>query len=197
MSLEKINKIKGKGVFVSGNDIDTDRVIPARFMKCVTFEGLGQYAFYDARFDSNGNLTGHPLDSHRSASVLISGNNFGCGSSREHAPQALYHWGIRAIIAESFAEIFFGNAITLGIPCLKTSQSSEIGALAEKNPDAELEIDLENKLISLAGKQFNFEIPEEARLALIKGEWDPIALLLKNKDEIAQLEKRLLAKVKA
>ncbi len=123
MSLNKITKVQGTAVYVSGDDIDTDRIIPARFMKCVTFDGLGQYAFYDVRFDENGNSKDHPMDKaeHKEATILISGKNFGCGSSREHAPQSLYHWGIRAIIAESYAEIFFGNCTMLGIPCITLS----------------------------------------------------------------------------
>src|SRR5690606_14986619 len=120
MALPKIVKVQGRGVYVPGDDIDTDRIIPARFMKCVTFDGLGAYAFYDARFDEQGNSKGHPLDDprFRGATILLSNSNFGCGSSREHAPQALSKFGIRAIIAESFAEIFFGNATTLGMPCV-------------------------------------------------------------------------------
>jgi 3-isopropylmalate/(R)-2-methylmalate dehydratase small subunit len=123
MPLEKIAKIEGKGVYVTGNDIDTDRVIPARFMKCVTFDGLGEYLFYDVRFNKDGSSKGHPLDNpkHKGATILLSGANFGCGSSREHAPQALQKFGMRAVIAESFAEIFAGNCTSLGIPCIELS----------------------------------------------------------------------------
>ncbi len=191
MSLEKINKIRGKGVFVTGDDIDTDRIIPARFMKCITFDDLGQYAFYDVRFNDKNESLNHPLDLHRSSTILISGSNFGCGSSREHAPQALYHWGIRAIIAESFAEIFFGNCTTLGIPCIATKQAKEIALYIEENPTKEILIDIENKKISIEEKSFNFEIPETTRRALIDGEWDPIALLLESKEEIKKLEESL------
>ena len=111
MALEKIEEVKGKGVYVQGNDIDTDRIIPARFMKCVTFDGLGEFLFYDVRKDDDGNDKEHPLNQPKfaEASILISNANFGCGSSREHAPQALYRYGFSAIVAESFAEIFFGN----------------------------------------------------------------------------------------
>ena len=112
MALEKITQVGGRGVYVPGDDLDTDRVIPARFMKCITFDGLGEFAFYDARAFAKSEGQTHPLDDSRftGASILFSGSNFGCGSSREHAPQALYRFGIRAIIAESFAEIFFGNS---------------------------------------------------------------------------------------
>src|ERR1041384_1109456 len=121
MPLEQITKISGTAVQVPGNDIDTDRIIPARFMKCVTFDGLGEYLFYDVRFDKAGKAKGHPLDDprHKGASILISGRNFGCGSSREHAPQALQKFGINAVLAESFAEIFAGNCTTLEIPCVQ------------------------------------------------------------------------------
>ena len=116
MALEKINNVKGKAVFVPGNDIDTDRIIPARFMVCVTFEGLGKYAFYDERKNADGTDKKHPLTDPRkqNAKILLSGENFGCGSSREHAPQSLWHYGFRGIVAQSFAEIFFGNSTTLG-----------------------------------------------------------------------------------
>src|SRR5699024_10877425 len=117
---QAITSITGRAVYVAGNDIDTDRIIPASYMKCVTFDGLGQYAFHDERFDDDGNSQNHPLDAekHKGASVLITGRNFGCGSSREHAPQALVRFGFKAIIAENFAEIFFGNSTKLGLVCV-------------------------------------------------------------------------------
>jgi 3-isopropylmalate/(R)-2-methylmalate dehydratase small subunit len=119
MALEKISIVEGKGVYVPGNDIDTDRIIPARFMKCVTFDGLGEYLFYDVRFNEDGEKKDHSLNNplFARASIMISDANFGCGSSREHAPQSLYRAGFRAIIAGNFAEIFFGNATNLGMPC--------------------------------------------------------------------------------
>lgn len=119
MPLEKIIQVTGRGVYVPGDDIDTDRIIPARFMKCVTFDGLGEFAFYDERKREDGSDKPYPLNDARflGASILLSGSNFGCGSSREHAPQALYRYGFRAVLAESFAEIFFGNSTTLGMPC--------------------------------------------------------------------------------
>ena len=118
MALDPIQQISGPAVPVPGSDIDTDRIIPARFMKCVTFDGLGDYLFYDMRHEEDGTLKEHPLNEERfqGASIFVSGVNFGCGSSREHAPQALYRAGFRAVIAESFAEIFFGNCTTLGHP---------------------------------------------------------------------------------
>src|SRR5271155_3697611 len=117
MALEKITRVAGRAVHVPGDDIDTDRIIPARYMKCVTFDGLGEFLFHDVRFDENGRPKAHPLNDpeFQGATILIAGRNFGCGSSREHAPQAIYRSGFRAIVAESFAEIFFGNSTTLGL----------------------------------------------------------------------------------
>ncbi len=193
MALKKFEIIEGKGVSVKGNDIDTDRIIPARFMKCVTFEGLGQYTFYDVRFDENGKSTNHPLDLAKTANILISGANFGCGSSREHAPQALYHWGIRAVIAQSFAEIFFGNCITLGIPCLTLAMQEleTLHDLIQKNPQVEIQIDLLQKQIKVADNIFNLEIPEQARLSLINGAWDSLGELLESKAQVEETKQRL------
>ena len=148
MALEKITSVTGHGVYVPGSDIDTDRIIPARFMKCVTFDGLGEYLFYDVRYHEDGSKKDHPLDDPRfsGASILLSGSNFGCGSSREHAPQALNRFGIRAMIAESYAEIFFGNCTTLGMPCV-TASTEDIQTLAaaiEAAPSLNITIDVEN-----------------------------------------------------
>lgn len=188
--LTKFDTVSGRSVVVPGDDIDTDRIIPASFMKCVTFDGLGQYAFYDERFDENGNSKNHPLDApaHKGATILISGRNFGCGSSREHAPQALYRFGIRAIIAENFAEIFFGNSTKLGIPCVSLTppELAELAAWAQANPDGEVSIDLPNKQVRAGDKSWTFIQKESARESLIKGEYDPLAFLLANKDAIAK-----------
>lgn len=185
---KKFDKIRGCGVSVPGDDIDTDRIIPASFMKCVTFDGLGQYAFYGERFDEDGNSKNHPLDApeHKGASILISGRNFGCGSSREHAPQALFRFGIRAVIAENFAEIFFGNSTKLGMPCVSVAHSDrlEIAAFADEHPDQELEIDLDDKKIRAGDKGWPFTMNESALTSLKEGEWDPMARLLANADAI-------------
>ena len=130
MALAKISSVSGRAVHVPGNDIDTDRIIPARFMKCVTFDGLGEFLFHDVRKNADGTDKPHPLNDPRfkGATLLLSGANFGCGSSREHAPQAIQKHGFRAVIAENFAEIFFGNCTTLGIPCATASRADiEIG----------------------------------------------------------------------
>ena len=191
MSLEKIREVNGRSVYVPGNDIDTDRIIPARFMKCVTFDGLGEYLFYDVRKDSNGNDRDHPLNESRfsGSSILISNANFGCGSSREHAPQALYRYGFRAVIAESFAEIFFGNCCALGMPCVVATQEN-IKSLAERIndvPETQVTVDVMNSEVCAGDLKFSVEIPEGAREALTNGRWDPIAELQEAEDSIDNL----------
>ena len=182
MALEKITQTSGRGVYVPGDDLDTDRVIPARFMKCITFDGLGEFAFFDARAAATAEGQTHPLDDARftGASILFSGSNFGCGSSREHAPQALYRFGIRAVIAESFAEIFFGNSITLGMPCAVMS-GQDIRAVAqiiESDPEALITLDLLEGKLSIADMDFPATLPPHAQEALVTGKWDAIADLL-------------------
>jgi len=195
MPLEKIVKIDGAAVFVPGNDIDTDRIIPARFMKCVTFDGLGEFLFYDVRFNKDGSSRQHPLDDpkHKGATILLSGLNFGCGSSREHAPQALQKFGIRAVIAENFAEIFAGNCTTLGIPCIQMSAegTARIAAAVKADPKTRVTIDLESSTVSFAGQTASFEMKGGAREALIKGEWDALGQLLDGKDQVAALAGKL------
>src|SRR5260221_3461082 len=143
MALRKILEVSGTCVSVPGDDVDTDRIIPARYLKCVTFEGLGDFLFYDVRFE-NGQPTNFSLNDPRfnGATILICGRNFGCGSSREHAPQAIYRYGFRAVVAESFGEIFFGNATTLGLPCVSASRSdlTKIPEIVEPYPKSEMTI---------------------------------------------------------
>jgi 3-isopropylmalate/(R)-2-methylmalate dehydratase small subunit len=188
MSLAKISQIAGRGVYVPGDDVDTDRVIPARYMKCITFDGLGEYAFYDERFDANGQPKPHPINDpkYAGATILLAGRNFGCGSSREHAPQALYRHGFRAILAESFAEIFFGNSITLGMPCLVMDGRDirALAALIEEAPQTELNIDIPNGQVSLADVSFPAKLPDHAKEVLVGGKWDAIADLLEGLDAV-------------
>lgn len=185
MSLAPVTTVSGRGVFVPGADIDTDRIIPARFMKCVTFDGLGEFAFYDVRHDESGNKTGHPLNDPRfaGASILLAGVNFGCGSSREHAPQSLRKFGFAAVIAESFAEIFFGNSTTLAMPCV-TAAAADIAALraeVEANPATEITVDLAvMRVRTSGGLDIPVAMPDSAREALVTGRWDPIQELLDN-----------------
>jgi 3-isopropylmalate/(R)-2-methylmalate dehydratase small subunit len=188
MALAKVTQVTGTAVHVPGQDIDTDRIIPARFMKCVTFDGLGEYAFYDVRKNADGSDKAHPLndDRFKGASILLSGANFGCGSSREHAPQALYRYGFRAVIAESFAEIFFGNCTTLGIPCV-VATAQDIQVLAneiERNPKLEVTVDLTSEKVFFEDEEMPITVLRSAREALTTGQWDPIAALLDNKDKV-------------
>ncbi len=191
MALEKITTVTGRGVYVPGDDIDTDRIIPARFMKCVTFDGLGEYMFYDVRKNEDGSDKPHPLNDPRfaGATILLSGNNFGCGSSREHAPQAIYRAGFRAVVAEGFAEIFFGNSTQLGMPCVSAAREAilEMAARIEEEPSAEMTIDLVTCSISLGGKTWPCEIREAARAALVSGRWDPIADLIENAPQVEKV----------
>ncbi len=189
MALEKIERVSGTGVYVPGSDIDTDRIIPARFMKCVTFDGLGEYFFYDVRHDSDDNKTVHPLNDEKysGASVLLSGINFGCGSSREHAPQALYRAGFRTVIAQSFAEIFFGNCCTLGIPCVAATAEDieKIAAAIEADPSLEITVDVEKCRIFYGEENCTVHIPDTARDALLSARWDPIGELLDGDSDIS------------
>lgn len=195
MPLEKITQITGKGVFLPGHDIDTDRIIPARFMKCVTFDGLGEYLFYDVRFDKNGQSKNHPLDDpkHKGATILFSGRNFGCGSSREHAPQSLQKFGIRAVAAESFAEIFAGNCTTLGIPCIMLIEGdlARFAELLQRDPGARITLDLASSTISGGGHSAKFSMKAGAREALMKGEWDALGQLLDGVPHVEALAKKL------
>lgn len=195
MPLEKISLVKGTAVHVSGDDIDTDRIIPARFMKCVTFDGLGEYLFHDVRFDENGVAKKHPLNdqSYSGASIMLSGNNFGCGSSREHAPQSIYRAGFRAIIAGNFAEIFFGNSTNLGIPCVSMDEGSrnELSNIIERNPSCLLTLDLLNHQIRTDDQSWKFEIRAGARDSLISGTWDSLDELLGNQALIDEVSRGL------
>jgi len=188
MALEKITEVAGTGVHVPGSDIDTDRIIPARFMKCVTFDGLGEYLFYDVRHDSEDKEIDHPLNDEKfaGASILMSGINFGCGSSREHAPQAIYRAGFRAVIAQSFAEIFFGNCTTLGIPCVAATAEDieKIAAAIEKDPSIEIKVDVENCRVFYGDENCTVHIPDSARDALLSARWDPIGELIDGNDDI-------------
>ncbi len=195
MSLAKITSVSGRAVTVPGNDIDTDRIIPARFMKCVTFDGLGEFLFYDVRKNADGSDRAHPLNDARfhGATILISGANFGCGSSREHAPQAIQKYGFKAVIAENFAEIFFGNSVTLGIPCAcaKREDIAKISATVEANPSTEVTIDVAKQEIRFAGQSVPATFRETARDALINGRWDAIGELLDGIPAVKETAKKL------
>ena len=190
-----ITGFTGKGIAVRGGDIDTDRIIPARYLKCITFEGLGAHAFHDERFDGQGKSKGHPFDDKRwfGNPVLVGNANFGCGSSREHAPQALKDYGIRAIIAESFAEIFAGNCSSLGIPaiCLSSDDIGSLQDLIEKVPDTNIEIDINDMSVKAGGKSWKADMPETYRKALLDGSGDSTAVLAASMQQIESVAANL------
>lgn len=179
----KVTRVDGRGCVLRGDDIDTDRIIPARFLRCVTFDGLGEHAFEDDRQQAKGN---HPLDDDRfaGARILIVGRNFGCGSSREHAPQSLWRFGFQAFVGESFAEIFFGNCVALGLPAV-TMTRAELDRLmdaVELDPSQELVLDLAaGTITSRAGAQ-KIGMPDGARRSLLEGTWDATSVLLEATD---------------
>ncbi len=183
--MSQVKLISGKAIAVVGDDIDTDRIIPARFLRCVTFDGLGEHAFADDRAQTEGK---HPFDlpQYQDASVLVVNNNFGCGSSREHAPQALAKWGIKAIVGQSFAEIFFGNCVAIGVPCVIASpvEIQQLQELIKDHPQAEVSVDLE----TLQVKSDNLSIPvkmnEGSRQMFLKGTWDNCGQLISNVEKI-------------
>jgi 3-isopropylmalate/(R)-2-methylmalate dehydratase small subunit len=177
-------QVVGRGIPLPGNDIDTDRIIPARYLKSVTFEGLGEHVFGDERKA----VPEHPFNrpQFQGASVLIAGQNFGCGSSREHAPQALRDWGIGAVVGGSFGEIFFGNCTVLGIPCL-TAEMSDIEWLlheVERHPDRPVEVDIERREVRFNGRAIRAGIPDGARHQLVSGSWNSMGVLLDAGDAI-------------
>ena len=181
--MSKITQVDGRGVPLRGNDIDTDRIIPARFLVTVTFDGLEKHVFEDDR-----RTTAHPFDDPRyqGASVLVVNSNFGCGSSREHAPQALQRWGIKAVIGESFAEIFFGNSLMIGMPCV-TAAPADVQAImhrVEANPAARMHIDLLASTCEIDGFRCAVSLPPNVRDALTTGAWDTTGMLLENFDQV-------------
>ena len=195
MSLQKITQVTGRGVAVAGNDIDTDRIIPARFLKCVTFDGLGAGLFADDRKAAGAAGGLHPLDDprYRGAAVLLSGANFGCGGSREHAPQAIMKFGFRAVVAESYAEIFFGNATNLGLPCVSAAREDiqKVAAAVAADPALELTVDLVAKQLRYGSAAVPLQLRESARDALVHGRWDAIAELLEGSASVQAVSARL------
>jgi 3-isopropylmalate/(R)-2-methylmalate dehydratase small subunit len=191
----KIIAISGTAVPIRGNDIDTDRIIPARYLKEPTFARMGDYPFFDERFDPSGKKKDHPLNDpkYRGASILFVNKNFGCGSSREHAPQALYRFGIKAIVGESFAAIFAGNCTMMGLPAVVVG-AKEIDQLiksVEGNPRTEYSVDLQSKTISYGNQKLRFDMPETYRTALTQGYWDSTALLRANLDQVKRTAAKL------
>jgi len=195
MSLSPIKKITGRAVPVEGDDIDTDRIIPARYMRCVTFDGLGEFLFRDIRQTQDGKSTNHTIDQakFKGATILVSGMNFGCGSSREHAPQAIVRAGFKAVIAGNFAEIFFGNSTTLGLPCL-SAKKEDLQALTQLiscEPSTEVGINLENLKVTAGKLSFPVTMKASAQQGLLSGRYDAIADLLTNLPKVQELAARL------
>jgi 3-isopropylmalate/(R)-2-methylmalate dehydratase small subunit len=190
-----IDKIAGRGIPLRGHDIDTDRIIPARFLKCVSFEGLETHAFEDDRkqLEERGQVHAFSNPRYAGARVLIVNGNFGCGSSREHAPQALQRWGIRAIVGESFSEIFFGNSVALGMPCLTVSARDAEALLAavEAAPEAEVSVGVAEGVVEMNGRKYQALIPAGAREAFTAGTWDATGLLLDDFDRVRDVAKSL------
>jgi 3-isopropylmalate/(R)-2-methylmalate dehydratase small subunit len=188
--IPSVTDVRGTGIPIRGNDIDTDQIIPARFMKVVTFDGLGEFAFFDLRFDEDDEEKDHPMNEpqYQDASVMVVNNNFGCGSSREHAPQALMRWGIDALVGESFAEIFRGNCLALGIPTVTADQETieELQDYVETYPDTELHVDVENEVVEYDDRTVEVTVNEGQRKALVDGIWDTTALMKANQKAIEE-----------
>ncbi len=193
--IKKIQQITGQAIPLKGNDIDTDRIIPARFMKCLTFDGLGQFAFYDVRFSDKGEEKDHPLNSpdYAGHSVLITNRNFGCGSSREHAPWALSGIGIKCIIAQSYAEIFANNCSSLGIPALIVDEETvtKLQNKVSAHPETEIKVNLLTGTLTLGEENFSFDMPETYRKALVEGKWDTTSMLMENLEAIKKKNQTL------
>ena len=193
--IPSVTHVEGSGIPIRGNDIDTDQIIPARFLKVITFDGLGEFAFFDQRFDDDDNPKDHPFNEERfqDSNVLVVNANFGCGSSREHAPQALKRWGIDAIVGESFAEIFAGNCLALGIPTVTadTEAIEDLQDWVDENPDGEIEIDVAGETVSYDGETIDGNVDEAQRKALVDGIWDTTALMKSNAEAIEETAESL------
>ncbi|HSP96079.1 MAG TPA: 3-isopropylmalate dehydratase small subunit [Candidatus Dormibacteraeota bacterium] len=197
MSLVKITRVSGRPIPLRGNDIDTDRIIPARYLKAVTFDGLGAAAFYDERIDDEGRSKGHIMDDPRFQAkgprVAVVNKNFGCGSSREHAPQAMLRWGIKALVGESFADIFFGNCVALGMPCA-TASETDVGRLmaaVEADPSEDLVIDVEALTATYGALVLPVHLPAGIRNQFLAGTWDATRVLLEATPRIRETAARL------
>ncbi|NES20545.1 MAG: 3-isopropylmalate dehydratase small subunit [Symploca sp. SIO3E6] len=183
--MSQIVKVSGRGIPLVGDDIDTDRIIPARFLRHITFETLGEQVFVDDRTQAGGE---HPFDQpqYQGANILVVNGNFGCGSSREHAPQSLSRWGIQAIVGESFAEIFFGNCVAIGLPCVTAEPDivKQLQALLQENPQASISVDLETMEVHCGDFQTSVSMGEGPRKMLTAGNWDSCGQLVRQVEQI-------------
>jgi len=187
-----VKTVSGSGIPLVGNDIDTDRIIPARFLRCVTFDGLGEHAFEDDRKGLEGK---HPFDQpqYKNASILVANRNFGCGSSREHAPQALAKWGIQALVGESFAEIFFGNCVAMGVPCVTADSDTvqQLQSILTDNPQASISVDLEAMKVECGDFSAAVNMGEGAKNMFVSGTWDACGQLVSNAEKVKQTAAKL------
>jgi 3-isopropylmalate/(R)-2-methylmalate dehydratase small subunit len=194
-AIVKITRVQGTAVPLRGNDIDTDRIIPARYLKEVTFARMGEYPFFDERYDAAGRKKDHPFNDpeYRGAAILFVNKNFGCGSSREHAPQALHRFGIKAIVGESFAAIFAGNCTMMGVPTVTVSAGAiqQLMKSVEENPRTQYTVDLESKTLSYDDKKIAIDLPDTYRRALTTGSWDSTAILRANLEQVKKTAARL------
>jgi 3-isopropylmalate/(R)-2-methylmalate dehydratase small subunit len=193
--MSNISLITGRAVPVVGNDIDTDRIIPARFLRCVTFDGLGEHAFEDDRKQLTAQGKTHAFDDARfkGASVLVANSNFGCGSSREHAPQAIAKWGVKAIVAVSYSEIFFGNCVAMGLPCLRVSvaDSEAIQAAVTRDPSVQVSVDVDQLEVRAGGQSWKAQMGEGHRKQFLTGQWDATAELVAGVEQVKATAKKL------
>ncbi len=183
---QHITEVGGTGVPIPGDDVDTDQILPAKFMKEVTFDNMADYLFYDARRDDDGGFNDHPLNRFEGASIAVVNSNFGCGSSREHAPQAMMRWGIDGVIGESYAEIFRDNCKSLGIPAVTADHETvvELQEWIEANPDRDIDIDVEGKTVTYGDTTIDVDIDGAMREALVDGIWDTTALMYSNRSKV-------------
>ena len=183
---QHITEVGGTGVPIPGDDVDTDQILPAKFMKEVTFDNMADYLFYDARRDDDGEFNDHPLNRVEGASIAVVNSNFGCGSSREHAPQAMMRWGIDGVIGESYAEIFRDNCKSLGIPAVTADHETvvELQEWIEANPDGDIEIDVATTTVTYGDTTIDVDIDGAMREALVDGIWDTTALMYSNRSKV-------------
>lgn len=195
MAIEKIRQVAGRALPLPGDNIDTDRIIPARFLRAITFEGLQDHLFEDDRKQLEAEGKGHPIadSTYAGASILLVNANFGCGSSREHAPQAIRRSGIRAVVGQSFSEIFFGNSVALGMPCVTADAAAvkTLMAIVEQDPSTELTVDLDRMTVAAGGKSYPVSFPPGARESFLDGTWDATGLLLDRFEEVEAVATRL------
>ena len=195
MEIQKINIVTGTGISLQGDEIDTDRIIPARFLKNISFSGIEKNIFCDERQQLEGEGKLHPFDQKhfQEANILITNKNFGCGSSREHAPQALHRWGIKVILAEGFSEIFLANCIAIGMPCIILMQEEikQIQEIVEEEPSIHLSISLAEKKLKVAEQVFQFQFDESIQKFFLEGTWDSTTTLLENKKNIYKIVKKI------